>query len=394
MATSTPSDTGSGSVRARIETMSSEVKDDNPYSRLMALKRMGVVENYERIRDFSVAIVGVGGVGSVTAEMLTRCGIGKLIMFDYDKVELANMNRLFYRPEQSGMSKVAAAEATLRSINPDVEFESHNYDITTLENFPTFMDTLKTGGLREGSPVDLLLCCVDNYNARVSINEACLRLNLLWMESGVSENAVSGHIQMMIPGETACFECALPLVVAERGDEHKIKREGVCAASLPTTMGLVAALLAQNTLKFLLGFGKPSYYLGYKAMTDHFPTMVMRPSLECPNKRCRNWQQVYKARKAEEEAQGPSASQQDAEMAKHLAEEEKRMALEAEMEAWGISLDCDEEMGESAQIGESSHSTPSTAAGGVSSSPADQPALPVEEESLEDLMAQLKASQS
>ena len=32
--------------------------------------------------------------------MLTRCGIGKLILFDYDKVELANMNRLFFRPEQ------------------------------------------------------------------------------------------------------------------------------------------------------------------------------------------------------------------------------------------------------------------------------------------------------
>ena len=38
-----------------------------------------------------------GGVGSVTAEMLTRCGIGKLILFDYDKVELANMNRLFFQ---------------------------------------------------------------------------------------------------------------------------------------------------------------------------------------------------------------------------------------------------------------------------------------------------------
>lgn len=56
-------------------------------------------------------------------------------------------------------------------VDPMAQFESHNYDITTLENFPTFMDTLKTGGLREGSPVDLLLCCVDNYNARVSINE-------------------------------------------------------------------------------------------------------------------------------------------------------------------------------------------------------------------------------
>lgn len=48
------------------------------HSRLMALKRMGIVENYERIRECTVAVVGVGGVGSVTAEMLTRCGIGKV----------------------------------------------------------------------------------------------------------------------------------------------------------------------------------------------------------------------------------------------------------------------------------------------------------------------------
>lgn len=44
----------------------------------MALQRMGVVKNYERIREKTVAIVGVGGVGSVTAEMLTRCGVGKV----------------------------------------------------------------------------------------------------------------------------------------------------------------------------------------------------------------------------------------------------------------------------------------------------------------------------
>ena len=43
---------------------------------------------------------GVGGVGSVAAEMLTRCGIGGLLLYDYDSVELANMNRLFFRPEQ------------------------------------------------------------------------------------------------------------------------------------------------------------------------------------------------------------------------------------------------------------------------------------------------------
>jgi tRNA A37 threonylcarbamoyladenosine dehydratase len=44
----------------------------------MALQRMKIVKNYEDIRTFSVVVVGVGGVGSVTAEMLTRCGIGKV----------------------------------------------------------------------------------------------------------------------------------------------------------------------------------------------------------------------------------------------------------------------------------------------------------------------------
>ena len=51
-------------------------------------------------------VIGVGGVGSVVSEMLVRCGLGKLLLFDYDKVELANMNRLFFQPHQAGLSKV------------------------------------------------------------------------------------------------------------------------------------------------------------------------------------------------------------------------------------------------------------------------------------------------
>ncbi len=74
--------------RAKIGTMSGEVVDSNPYSRLMALQRMGIVQDYERIREMTVAIVGIGGVGSVAAEMLTRCGIGRLLMYDYDTVGL------------------------------------------------------------------------------------------------------------------------------------------------------------------------------------------------------------------------------------------------------------------------------------------------------------------
>ena len=53
--------------------------------------------------------------------------------------------------------------------------------------------------------MDLVLSCVDNFEARMAINQACNKLGQVWVESGVSENAVSGHIQLVKPGETACF---------------------------------------------------------------------------------------------------------------------------------------------------------------------------------------------
>ena len=131
---------------------------------------------------------------------------------------------------------------------------------------------------------------MDNFSARSSINQACNELNQVWMESGVSENAVSGHIQTLIPGCTACFDCLPPLIVASGIDESTLKRQGVCAASLPTTMGIVAGLLVQNVLKYLLEFGQVSYYLGYNAMQNFFPTDVMLPNPECTNAWCRTRQ--------------------------------------------------------------------------------------------------------
>eukprot|EP00884_Botryococcus_braunii_P017624 jgi/Botrbrau1/4545/Bobra.60_2s0033.1 len=277
--------------REKIIKMSAEVVDSNPYSRLMALQRMGIVKDYERIREKTVAVVGVGGVGSVAAEMLTRCGVGRLLLYDYDKVELANMNRLFFQPHQAGMTKTDAAAQTLTNINPDVAIEAYTMNITTMEGFDKFKQSVTDEG--GAARVDLILSCVDNYEARMTINEVCLELNQTWMESGVSEDAVSGHIQVIIPGETACFACVPPLVVASGIDEKTLKREGVCAASLPTTMGIVAGLLVQNALKYLLAFGQVTPYLGYSSLKDFFPTMQIRPNPGCTNSLCVQRQQEW-----------------------------------------------------------------------------------------------------
>ncbi|KRZ35257.1 Ubiquitin-like modifier-activating enzyme 5 [Trichinella pseudospiralis] len=328
--------------REKISEMSSEVTDSNPYRlrlsnkdylsfRLMALKRMGIVENYENIRNFTIIIVGIGGVGSVVSEMLTRCGIGKLILIDYDKVEMANMNRLFFQPHQAGMSKVEAAKTTLQDINPDVEVDSYNCNIITMENFQKLMHLIKHGSLH-GGQVDLVLSCVDNFEARMAINTACNELNQRWFESGVSENAVSGHMQFIIPGKTACFACAPPLVVASKIDEKTLKKEGVCAASLPTTMGVIAGLLVQNVLKYLLKFGKVSYYLGYNSLEDFFPTYVIKPNPTCDDTICQMRQKEF----VEEESAEP-------------VEMEQKSTLKHAENPWGIEvLEGDLEKSESA----------------------------------------------
>ena len=153
---------------------------------------MGVVDNYELISQQTVIIVGVGGVGSVTAEMLTRVGVGKLILFDYDKVEIANMNRLFYTPNQVGLTKVDAAKLTLESINPNTIIQAYNGDITLGETYDKLFNSIVEGGI-EGQKCDLVLSCVDNYAARMTINSLCNELDQIWIESGVSEDALSCH---------------------------------------------------------------------------------------------------------------------------------------------------------------------------------------------------------
>ncbi|KAG6516467.1 hypothetical protein ZIOFF_026932 [Zingiber officinale] len=157
--------------RSKAKDMGAEVVDNNPYSRLMALQRMGIVVNYERIREFSVAIVvrahlcitlliqGIGGVGSVAIEMLTRCGIGHLLLYDYDIV---------------GMTKTDAAVQTLEEINPDVLLDRYSLSITTVKGFEVFVESLKREvslKSREMSGVDVVLSCVDNYEARMVVNQ-------------------------------------------------------------------------------------------------------------------------------------------------------------------------------------------------------------------------------
>lgn len=241
---------------------------------------------------------------------------------------------------------------------------------------------LQNGG-KMGGRVSLVLSCVDNFAARMAINQACCELGQPWMESGVSEDAVNGHIQFLLPGRTACFQCLPPLVVASGIDEKTLKREGVCAASLPTTMGIVAGLLVQNVLKHLLGFGQTSYYLGYNAMSNFFPTDVLRPNPECTNRACLE-------RQAECVGEG---WQPQVWVPPYQSDE----PVTHEDNEWGIEVDGCEADAPAAPAAPAPGGTAVVPSAGLRfeyDAPADAPAGPVVDvagESLESLMAEMAA---
>ena len=78
----------------------------------------------------TVAVCGLGGLGSNIAIALARSGVGRLILIDFDRVDITNLHRQQYKASQIGMYKTDALAENLREINPYIELEAHTERIT------------------------------------------------------------------------------------------------------------------------------------------------------------------------------------------------------------------------------------------------------------------------
>ena len=87
-------------------------------------------DNQRRFNEATVAICGLGGLGSNIAICLARAGIGKLILIDFDVVDVSNLHRQQYKANQVGMYKSEALKANLLEINPYITVESHKVRMT------------------------------------------------------------------------------------------------------------------------------------------------------------------------------------------------------------------------------------------------------------------------
>jgi sulfur carrier protein ThiS adenylyltransferase len=132
-----------------------------------------------KLQNSSIGIAGLGGLGSNAAISLTRAGIGRLVLVDFDKVENSNLDRQYYFNDQIGKFKVDAIEETIRKIDVNIKIEIHKVKLEKGSMDIPFRD------------VDVVIEALDDAKTKVDFIEEIM--NKLPDKSIVAASGVAGY---------------------------------------------------------------------------------------------------------------------------------------------------------------------------------------------------------
>jgi adenylyltransferase/sulfurtransferase len=250
--------------------------EENRYS------RQALIPGWDQAKldNSTVVLVGVGAIGSYVATILASSGIGKLVIIEFDTIELSNLNRqLLFRDEDLGKSKAEVATQRLEEINPEIKIDVYD---KKMEEVPASVY----------EEADVIIGCLDTFIGRRWISSMALRVKKPLILGGMF--AFLGNVQVIIPYKTACFECQ-PLVPDEElaqactpfGEERKKEREEEEEeAKLPavaTLSSIIGGLMAQESLKIILNLGKPlENYLFYDGLNNATTVVPLARTEDCP----------------------------------------------------------------------------------------------------------------
>jgi adenylyltransferase/sulfurtransferase len=242
---------------------------DERHSRSVLFRGIGA-EGQERIRRFSMAIVGVGAVGAAAAELAARAGIGKLTLIDRDVVEESNLSRqlLFDAVDAERVSpKASAAAERLSRVAPGVEVCGVVVDLS-----PENARELLRGH-------DLVIDGSDNFETRLLVSDAARALGLPSIYAAcVGEE---GLVAVSVPGRTPCLRCYLELL-PPAGSGPTCDTVGI----VPTLPPLVASLAVTEALRVATGRTPSPGVVGVRVWEEGFRSTRsfagVRPSASCP----------------------------------------------------------------------------------------------------------------
>ncbi|TDM02308.1 ThiF family adenylyltransferase [Macrococcus carouselicus] len=172
----------------------------NRYDRQQKFKGIGT-SGQQLIEEKTVGIIGIGALGTHTADTLARAGVKKLILVDRDYVETSNLQRQTLFSEQHAddmMPKVIAARNELQKIRTDLEIEIYieHCDAPLLE--------------AAFSQCDLLIDGSDNFDVRQAVNDFSYKHHIPWIYGACVESTYVAC--PFIPGVTPCFNCVMGML--------------------------------------------------------------------------------------------------------------------------------------------------------------------------------------
>ena len=199
------------------------------------------------VRNATVLVIGAGALGNEVLKNLALMGIGNLLIADFDTIEDANLSRsILFRQSDRGRRKVDAAAERVKELNPDVNVRAWHGDV----NYELGMGVFRH--------VDAIVGCLDNREARLSINRFCWAVGRPWVDGAIQE--LMGIVRVFWPGQGACYECTLTdadyQAINLRYSCPLLARENLLQGKVPTTptsASIVAAFQTQEALKLIHG---------------------------------------------------------------------------------------------------------------------------------------------
>ena len=221
----------------------------------------------ERISGASAAVIGCGALGTNIANNLARSGVGRLRIVDRDVVDLDNLQRQVLFDEghvRRRLPKAVAAVERLREINSSVGLEA-----VVAEVSPENIESLVAGS-------DVVLDGTDNVEARLLLNDACLKRRVPYVFGGAV--GATGMTMAVVPERTPCFRCLMVELPAP-GTAPTAATAGI----LHSTTAVVASLQCTMALRLLVGSFEPSdYLLCVDVWEQEFTRMRVPRQADCP----------------------------------------------------------------------------------------------------------------
>ena len=217
-------------------------------------------EGQKKLRKAKIFVAGAGGLGSPISTYLAIAGIGKIILADFDSVELSNLNRQFLHHEKDvGREKIKSAEEKLLSLNPEIKIETIRERITE-ENADSVVPSC-----------DLIIDTLDNFDTRHVLNRLAVERNIPLVHGAVS--GYRGQVTTVIPGKTPCLYCIFPT---------SLKKE--VFPVLGTTPGVIGTIQANEAIKYITGQGKllEGRLLLWDGLSCSFSELKINKTENCP----------------------------------------------------------------------------------------------------------------